>query len=359
MILCDNIVFELQAVGGISRYWAKNIERLDRTALDLSFCEGSRGQENVFRRGLRLSHPVIVETGSVTFRRFRAPRVRADVFHSSYYRISRNARFNVVTIHDFMNELFPSTFRDPLLAMIKRRACRNADRILVVSKRTRQDLLRHYPDVDPGVVEVLYNGVDDEFFPEPRSAPVDANGEALQPGTYLLYVGTRGHCKNFTFVLQFLAQARAQGLTDRLVIVGGGPLSKAELTRAGELRLPPEVFLQLPRVDNPTLRQLYSNATALLIPSLYEGFGLPALEAARCGALVLASRGSALDEIVGETEYSFDLDREGEIARVLTLGFTTAAARAERDRVTRRSDLFSWDRSANRLAQIYDDLNRS
>ena len=64
----------------------------------------------------------------------------------------------------------------------------------------------------------------------------------------------------------------------------------------------------------------YSNCTALLIPSIYEGFGLPALEAARCGALVLAARGSALDEIVGD-EYSFDLNRKDEILRVLALGF--------------------------------------
>ena len=357
MILCDNFVFELQTVGGVSKYWAKNIERLDRKGIDLCFLEGPGVEGNVFRRELVLSHNVIPESGPITLRRFRGPRVASDVFHSSYYRFSKKSRFNVVTIHDFMNEMFPSSYRDPILARLKKHACNHADRILVVSECTKQDLLRYYPNVDPGVVEVIYNGVDDEFFPEPLTTSIMYKGVEVEPGRYFLYVGTRGHCKNFPYVLEFLSQARYQGLEYRLAIVGGGPLSDEERALAHKLGLPAETFLQLSGVGSDVLRRLYSNSAALLIPSHYEGFGLPALEAARCGALVLGSRGSALKEIVGETDFAFDLNREGEIARILSLGFTSAAVTSERDRVLKRSTMFSWDRSAERLAEIYDDFD--
>ncbi|MCH4565440.1 glycosyltransferase family 4 protein [Halomonas sp. EGI 63088] len=356
MILLDNFVFELQSVGGVSKYWAKNIERLDRAALDITFLEGPDVKNNAFRRDLTFTQPVITERGTVTVRRVRGPQVVSDVFHSSYYRVSKNSKFNIVTIHDFMNEKFPSSFRDPILARIKKRACRHADRIVVVSECTRKDLLRHYPDVDPGIVEVIYNGADEEFFPEPISEPFNVMGERIVPFRYFLYVGTRGYCKNFPYVLSILAKAWSKGLEYRLVIVGGGPLSSRELASAAALGLPPTTFLQISGIDNATLRRLYSNTSALLIPSIYEGFGLPALEAARCGALVLASRGSALDEIIGETDYAFDLNAKNEIPRVLSLGFDNANAEAERARLLKRSDMFSWDRSVKRLIEIYDEL---
>lgn len=76
---------------------------------------------------------------------------------------------------------------------------------------------------------------------------------------------------------------------------------------------------------------------ALLIPSYYEGFGLPAAEAAQCGALVLASRGSAINEIVCDSDHSFDLTEKGEIRRVLSLGFENNTALAEYGRLRQRS----------------------
>ena len=165
MILCDNIVFELQPVGGVSKYWSKTIRRLDAACRDIAFLEGLGADGNVFRRGLALTKPIMQDKGSITLRRFKAPNVSADVFHSSYYRISRRARSNVVTIHDFMNEKYPASVRDLVLARLKRHACRHAEAIVVVSERTKQDLLMYYPFVDPGRVHVTYNGVDDETWP--------------------------------------------------------------------------------------------------------------------------------------------------------------------------------------------------
>lgn len=356
MILCDNIVFELQDVGGVSKYWAETIKRLDHSDLDMSFLEGPGVSSNIFRQQITLGSPIVPENGSAMLRRFRGPNMASKIFHSSYYRISRKAQFNVVTIHDFMNEMFPSTYRDPILARLKKRACSHADRIVVVSERTKQDLLRNYPNVDPGIVNVLYNGVGVEFFPDPVTTPIEAKGLHIKPQGYFLYVGTRGHCKNFPYVLSFLAEAHKQGMNAPLVIVGGGALSEKEYAEADRLGLPKDVFLHCSGVDNIVLRRLYSNTIALLIPSLYEGFGLPAAEAARCGALVLASRSSALKEITGSSDYSFDLKSSGEAARILSLGLQTSGALAERKRVQDRSKMFNWDTSTTNLMGIYDEL---
>lgn len=349
-------MFELQRVGGVSKYWAKTLDRLDASSHDIAFLEGPGVMENVFRAEMSLTKPVLQEAGRTALRRFMGPRASADVFHSSYYRVSGRARANLVTIHDFMNEMFPSNFRDPILARLKKRACRHATAIAVVSERTKNDLLRHYDFVDPGRVHVTYNGVGDEYYCEPLLAPFTAGRENLTPRRYFLYVGTRGYCKNFPYALTFLTAAWAQGLELPLILVGGGSLSRTELDLVEEHGLPSSALRQISGLPNATLRRLYSNCLALLIPSIYEGFGLPAAEAARCGALVLSARGSALDEIVGETEFAFDLKFAGEPARVLALGLESAGSEAERSRMHSRSAMFDWDGSTARLMEIYDGL---
>lgn len=356
MILCDNIVFELQAVGGVSKYWSQTIARLDRNSSDIAFLEGSKAMSNFFRSKIELVSPIIADYGYSQLRRLTKPKIRSNVFHSSYYRLSRNTKANVVTIHDFMNEKFPSSFRDTILARMKKRACINADAIVVVSDKTRKDLLYHYPFVDAGKVHLIYNGVDNVFYPEPLPAPFEVGGITLEPKGYLLYVGSRGFCKNFPYALEVLAVAWAQGMMLPLIVVGGGALSKVEWDQVAKLGLSDETIVQLSGVEDTTLRRLYSNCLALLIPSIYEGFGLPAAEAARCGALVLCARGSALDEIVGETDYAFDLKSMHEPERVLALGLDNARADSERERLRKRSEMFDWDTSARKLLEIYDDI---
>jgi len=356
VIVLDNIVYELQRAGGISKYWSKTTERIDRFDLDVAYLEGKRATDNIFRQALKLKGPVIQDRGFLPIRRLATATISARVFHSSYYRISRSARHNVVTIHDLINELFPKSFRDSILARVKRRAIEAADRIVVVSECTKRDLLRYYGGIDPEVVHVIYNGVDQEFFPELVEGPLRVQRQALRPRLYFLYVGTRGYCKNFEWVLKFYSLAVRQGFQGQLVLVGGGNLSRAERATLAHAGIEQARVVSLQGVQSIELRRLYSNATAVLIPSLYEGFGLPALEAARCGALTLASNRSALPEIVGESDYMIDLDAPDEISRLLSLGFDGVKAADERDRVLQRSHAFDWDRSIEQLRNIYDEL---
>ena len=114
-----------------------------------------------------------------------------------------------------MNELYPSSFRDPVLARLKKRACRNADAIVVVSERTKQDLLRFYPFVDPGRVSVIYNGVGDEYYPEVVSEVFGVNGTQLRSREYF-YMYKRGNFKG-TVCIKFPRGGVEQGLKIPLI----------------------------------------------------------------------------------------------------------------------------------------------
>lgn len=356
MICLDNIIFELQRVGGVSKYWANTIEQIDTRAEGVHYLEGTGARLNYFRRELVLRGEIRKDRGPASLRRIMNARASSSVFHSSYYRISTKAKRNVVTIHDFMNELYPKSWRDHALARMKRKSCLAADAIVTVSQRTRADLLQRYPEVDPGRVHVTYNGVGPEFYPDDQEVTALSPQIAMKRDGYFLHVGSRGYCKNFPWVVEFARAARASGLDCAVVLVGGSSLQDGELKLLHEAGIGLDHVQHLQAPTDEELRHLYSNCTALLIPSIYEGFGLPAAEAARCGALVIAARGSALEEVTGETDYAVDLSNHSEIDRILTLGFSGEAADRERSRIERHSRAFDWQLSARKLQDLYQEL---
>lgn len=356
MKVLDNIVFRLQKAGGISKYWAETTKRIDKNDSNILFYESIAAKSNLFRSELNYKHSIMIDSGSTWISRLRSPKISAEVFHSSYYRVSALAKSNVVTIHDFMNEKFVRSYRDIILSRQKKWACKHADIVVTVSKKTRDDLLEFYPFVKPKNVHVVYNGVDERFYPEKFNKPFSLEGKYLQEREFFLYVGNRGYCKNFPFVLDFLGEAWAQGLRHPLILVGGPSFSKREWRTFNRLGLPSSALLHLQSIGTDVLRVLYSNCLALLIPSIYEGFGLPAAEAARCGALVLASQGSALDEIVGQTNYTFNLNHKNEALRILKLGLNNHGSDETRDNLRLKSKAFNWDESAKKLGRLYESL---
>lgn len=356
MIVLDNIIFDLIKVGGVSKYWAETIERLDKTDLSIKFFEGSLVSNNFDRNKLSLKGEKIPDKGSIIKRRLIRPRIEAEIFHSSYYRVSSKAKYNIVTIHDFINEKYPSHPRDFVLSKIKKHACSVADHIVVVSECTKKDLLEHYPSIDPNTVSVIYNGVDDSFYPEICKAVFKTPKGIIEPNKYFLYVGSRGKCKNFNYVLSIFSKAQHRKKGIKLVIVGEKSLSNKECAAAKELGIDLNDITQIGYANHALLRQLYSNSLGLLIPSLYEGFGIPALEAARCGSLVIGASGSALDEVIGDSTYMINLTKKNEIERILDLVFDDESQEAEAKRLLERSNKFLWNDSVSKLEVLYRDL---
>jgi glycosyltransferase involved in cell wall biosynthesis len=238
---------------------------------------------------------------------------------------------SVVTLHDLSFETDPHAMGrlDRLVfRTVVPRAARRADHVLVVSERTRRDVEERY-DVPSGKVTVTPNGVDPSFTP---GGDGDGDGDG-----YLLFVGAIQRRKD---PLAALEAARAVGL----LLVVAGPEKEpalAQQLRAGGADL-------RGYVPKDELAELYRGAAALVLPSRFEGFGLPVLEAMACGTPVVAAPEPALREVAGDAAvYAEDGDFGAAVGRALADRARLSAAGIERAR------LFSWQETARRTAEVY------
>ena len=280
-----------------------------------------------------------------------------DVFHATNHMFPfrlRTAR-TVLTIHDITILLFPEWHPADRLAMMGPAlapAAARADRIVVPSHHTRNDVLERL-SVAPERVVVVPGGIDPIFRPQPESevatrlAPL-----GLRPREYLLFLGTIEPRKNLTRLLQAMESAGPE--VGVLVLAGGrgwnnAPIRDAmtRLARAGRIR-------DLGYVDDDLRRPLLSGARGFVYPSLYEGFGLPPLEAMACGTPVLTSSVSALPEVMGDAALYVDPTDVAALAEALTRIWRDETLRAElRTRGLARATTFSWDRTARLTLDVY------
>jgi len=321
--------------------------------------EGAKSARNLFRRLIDIppAHLLNERRTPVVARRYRSvPCVPADVFHSSYYRIPRRSLPSVVTVHDFMYERFSAYPQRLLHAWQKKRAVRLSGAVICVSESTRTDLLEFYPWIDPATLHVIYNGVDDEFHMQAdRPEEIRLNGRVFSTGSFALYVGSRGYCKNFPLALEIIADPYATHLDLTLVCVGGGPFNDREKRRIKTLDIQSRV-LAVGNVSNSRLNTLYNHALCLIFPSLYEGFGISALEAMRAGCIVLPARTSSIPEVVGPSPFFYAADSpKGAIQALEALSDHPLTEKTRQDAL-RRSQAFSWRRCTEETLKVYEKV---
>ena len=290
-IVYDNIIYSLQQTGGISMVWSALNDAVLRNDFDVLFVERKGAEKNVFRSKLSISDKWIMRHSSpLTADRYM--RVKCDVdepfiFHSSYYRDCTDRRaYKVVTVHDFAYERvkFASELARKVHHWQKMKAIRNADRIVCVSRSTYDDLLYFCPEIDRRKVSVIHNGVSDEF----RVLHDDYDD-------YVLFVGSRASYKNFEMAAMAVAQS---GL--RLVVCGNA-LSSEEHSFL-QRHFGKNSYIECVNADAQMLNQLYNQAYCLVYPSMYEGFGLPIIEAQKAGCPVIAYGVSSIPEVMGDSQ---------------------------------------------------------
>ena len=286
MIELDGIIYSLQQRGGISVYFNELIAYLAKEDVDCSVSLFGKAKLPIRAKIDVISRP------QRRLERFRFAPVSdgTRLFHSSYYRMpAKNSGVRtVVTVHDFIYEQYWRGIRKHLHCTQKRLAIERADALICVSNSTARDLVRFIGGVR-GKVHVIPNGVSDKFYPMSKSSP-----SYSEFGKYLLFVGKRHGYKNFR-----LAADAMRFLPDMsLVCVGGEPVLQEEwgkLESSVRSRIIP-----LRDVSDERLNYLYNRAHCLVYPSLYEGFGIPVVEAMRAGCPVVVVSCDAVMEVGGD-----------------------------------------------------------
>jgi glycosyltransferase involved in cell wall biosynthesis len=284
-----------------------------------------------------------------------------EVFHSSDVLLWKQPRaLNVITIHDLTALLFPechtANTRDMQMRTY-RFAQEEADAVIAVSEATKRDILTHL-EIPAERVHVVYNGVDPAFRPmEDREALRQSLAVLeLVPGSYILHVGTVEPRKNLVRLVEAYHEARRMipPPAPKLVLVGATGWRFRELfERVEALEMQREVTF-LGQVPRGVLPALYNGALIFAYPSLYEGFGLPPLEAMACGVPVVASNAASLPEVVGGAGVLIDPADTQALAAALASLLGDAERRADLSaRGLARADRFSWQRAARETLEVY------
>ena len=348
----DAIIFSLQRNGGISVVWYELLKRFaDDVPIDYSvlFYEGENNWGKLLREHTR-DNSISMPSSLIPAIRYLPIHLNHQsspfLFHSSYYRTCNNKNaINITTVHDFTYEYYSDGIRKTLHHNQKQSAIKKADAIICISNNTKRDLLSFYPNIEPGRIRVIYNGVSDDY----KIIPKDPNGLPFPSQSFILYVGGREKYKNYE-----VAVKAAESCKMNLVIVGR-ELSKDEEILT-ERYLSKNEYIVLSGVSNTTLNTLYNHAFCLLYPSMYEGFGIPILESQRAGCPVIAMNRSSIPEVIGDSPLLLQTSDSNEVIQKINLLHNKEVRNNIVEHGLSNSLRFSWDRMYNEYRDLYLDL---
>ena len=290
-------------------------------------------------------------------------RERVRMVHEPHYVLPPAIRCrSVVTIHDCIHLMFPQYLPGRLAYVYAKAsmwsATRKADRILTVSEASKRDILRFF-DVPADKVAVIYNAIDERFLAPANEERIDLVKQRYQlDHPFVLYVGNIKPHKNLERLIDAFGRARGQCSSDLKLIIIGDEISKYPPLRQAvhKHKLDKHVrFLGFQPME--TLAVFYRLARAFVFPSLYEGFGLPPLEAMACGTPVVTSNVSSLPEVAGGAALLVDPHDADAIAHGICRAVTDDTLRAELiARGLERARSFSWAQSVRKIHAIYMDV---
>ena len=282
----------------------------------------------------------------------------AELFHATEHLLPPLRSIpTVLTVHDLIFRHLPAHHK-PLnrwyLNLVMPLYCQRATHIIAVSECTRRDLVTAY-DLAPEKITVVHEAAASHFCPQSPEVIAAVRSRYGLPDRYLLFVGTIEPRKNLACLLPVFETIHAEGLSDGLVIVGRRGWLYDEFFARLE-RSPVRDAVSFPGyVLDEDLPAIYGGSQGLVFPSVYEGFGLPVLEAMACGTPVAASNASSLPEIGGDAAlYADPLDVEGITKAVRRLLSDAELREHLRARGLERAAQFSWERAAARTRAVYE-----
>ncbi|KJY41115.1 hypothetical protein VR41_13955 [Streptomyces sp. NRRL B-1568] len=343
-VLFSPDAFVTQRFGGVSRYFAELHTELLELGVDARLFSGLH--DNAYLRGertrlCRLPVQARLLLSGQAFRCYAAAQRTAHIVHPTYYSAEAlGRRPHVCTFYDLIHHKYPGQFPNDTTAERQRHWARRADRIIAISHATARDLVSLL-GVAEKKISVIHLGV--------RVPPARTQRRA---DSYVLYVGNRGGYKNWRLVVEALRDPQLRDL--RLVCSGGGPATREEQALLEGRRMTARVTFTA--ADDVTLSRYYRGALGLVYPSLYEGFGLPPLEAMAEGVPVVAARAASIPEVVGDAALLFDPREVDDLVQALRQLLDASIREGLERRGPERARMFSWESTARKTADVYRSL---
>src|SRR6266850_2772803 len=356
-------------IGTYIRNLLRHLARLDRQNEYVLLChEGDMGVAGTLGPNFRT---VLEPAANYSIgEQFHVPlvlmREKPDVFHAPHYVLPVAVRSrSVVTIHDCIHLMFPQYLPNRAAYAYARgamwSAAKRSDRILTVSEASKRDIL-HFFNVPPDKIVVVYNAIDERFWVEPAAEDIARVRERFQlDHGFVLYAGTIKPHKNLVRLIEAFAELRKGEFEELKLLIIGDEISKLPaLRRAVHAHKLHKQVRFLGYLPDETLAILYRLAAVFVFPSLYEGFGLPPLEAMASGTPVVTSNVSSLPEVAGDAAVLVDPYDPRAIAEGIRRVLTDEALRRDlRKRGVARAGQFSWEQSVRRVRAIYGEVERT
>lgn len=281
-----------------------------------------------------------------------------DIVHLPNQNFARYALFSknpfIVTVHDMIRFFFgfaKETPTEKILLKLDIRGIKRADHIITVSQHTKHDLIE-YLDIPNSRISAIYNGIDHDVFKPCKIKVMD--------NPYILYVGSERPRKNLETLIEAFATLEKEFPELRLVKVGEPgryrEYRRETIRKLDSLGITRSVQF-VDQVSGSELAHYYSSAALLAYPSLYEGFGLPALEAMACGCPVVTSNISSLPEVVGDAGIMinpYDADNLAEMMRQVLIDNELRNNMIRKG--LERSKKFSWEKTAEQTQEVYNKV---
>jgi mannosyltransferase len=343
MITFDGVIFNSRnKLGGVNVYFRELLRR----AAQVEKIQVIVHDVNIKPLELQIAPEQLDLRRARLFERYRSlPNVSDGILHSSYYRTSRQPGvLNVTTVYDFIYEKFTTGFRSPVHFWQKRDAIMRSDAVICISINTKRDLKVHVPEYPEEKIFITHLAASEHFKPLAGMEPTITT----QP--YVLFVGGRAGYKNFFTAVEAVSLIG----NIALICVGGGAITPQERalldgTLSGR-------YFHAGPVETAQLNQLYNAAVCLLYPSVYEGFGIPPLEAMQAGCPVVALNRSSIPEVTGEAGILVDDSDPQLIAAAVNECMSADRRQKMRSLGFDQAAKFSWDKTFNETHAIYRQL---
>lgn len=342
----------IQRIGGVSRYHCELIKVLPKVGIETII--PNIFSDNVYLDAIGVQHRHFLRGWDSTMRlniykyfnqKICLSTIRRDeydIFHPTfvnpYYIGHTNNKPVIVTMHDLNHEKYPQ-FDTPVMKEKRKKVLDNCDYVIAISEQTKNDIIEYY-GYNPDKISVVYHGIDQTIY--------TTNAIRIFEKPYILYVGSRESYKNFSTFIKAYSRLKV----DVDLVCTGKPFNCEELAQIQSLGIQGRIHQIF--ASNEQMNQLMSQAIAFIYPSIGEGFGMPILEAYRCGCPCIISDIQCFHEVGGESVVYFDCNSPEAITYAIEDTITDSGKLKKLQKAGyERMKKFSWKKTAEDTAKIY------